>query len=112
MDINCDIFVDMELMELCQPIPGVGLSGSNESLTVGMFGALDVTTDRNWSEPTTNQNATMNSSMTGFMVESYNGKYFCFVLLVFRIERPILGDYLKPHKFPCSGRLPTSVTEA
>ena len=32
--------------------------------------------------------------------------------LVFRIERPILGDNPKPHKFACSGRLPSSVTEA
>ena len=32
--------------------------------------------------------------------------------LVFRIERPILGDNPKPHKFACSDRLPSSVTEA
>ena len=35
---------------------------------------------------------------------------FC---LVFRIERPILGDHNpKPHKFACSGLLPSSVTQA
>ena len=34
---------------------------------------------------------------------------FC---LVFRIERPILGDNPKPHKFACSGRQPSLVTEA
>ena len=32
--------------------------------------------------------------------------------LVFRIERPVLGDNPKPHKFVCSGRLPSLVTEA
>ena len=39
--------------------------------------------------------------------------YVCSVLLflVFRYERPILGDDLKLHKFACSGRLPYSVTE-
>ena len=31
--------------------------------------------------------------------------------LLFRIKRPILGDDSKPHKFACSGRLPSSVTE-
>ena len=30
----------------------------------------------------------------------------------FDIERPILGDNPKPHKFACSGRLPFVVTEA
>ena len=33
-------------------------------------------------------------------------------LLVFRIERPILGDNPKSHKFAFSGRLLSSVTEA
>ena len=33
-------------------------------------------------------------------------------LLVFRKERPIIGDNPKAHKLTCSGRLPSSVTEA
>ena len=33
-------------------------------------------------------------------------------LLVFHIERPILDDNPKPHKFTYSGRQPSSVTEA
>ena len=33
-------------------------------------------------------------------------------LLVFHIERPVLGDNPKPHKFARTGRLPSSVTEA
>ena len=32
--------------------------------------------------------------------------------LVFRIERPTVGDNPKPHKFACSRRLPSSATEA
>ena len=32
--------------------------------------------------------------------------------LVFRIEGPTLGDSPKPHKSACSGRLPSSVTQA
>ena len=75
------LFVAMEIMELCQPIPGAGLGASNTSLPAMFMGTLDGgTLDRNYSDVTANRSL-IEDAMTGFMVGGHNGKIFVFFFL-------------------------------
>ena len=66
----------MEIMELCQPIPGAGFGSSNSSLPAMFMGTLDgIRLDRNYSDVTANQSQ-IEDSLTGFMVG--DGKVFIF----------------------------------
>ena len=74
-------------MELCKPIPDVGLAASNMTSHPGeMFGPIGDVVDHNYSFLTTNQNMTMNTTaMAGFMVGSSDGEKIWLIFLLFLI---------------------------